>query len=180
MTLVFYDRGVDKSNWGMHEFVVPVHEFENLSSPPTHFKDLALYRLYILRSSDMESENDGAGSSSQMLANDYDDDHFSPSTAVAPCPPVQPWGIFDAGLSTSQMPPQQQHRPSIEHAAHYYHHQFAFGAASAGAAAQQQARDMPVHGAGLHGDSCQFASPPAPVPCRQPPRTRRHTELPRR
>jgi len=37
MTLVFYDRGVDKSKWGMHEFVVPVHEQENLiSSPPTH------------------------------------------------------------------------------------------------------------------------------------------------
>ncbi|PUZ58718.1 hypothetical protein GQ55_5G530300 [Panicum hallii var. hallii] len=149
MTLVFYDRGVDKSNWGMHEFVVP-------------FKNLALYRLYILRSGDMESENDGAGSSSQMLANDYDD-HFSPSTAVAPCPPVQPWGIFDAGASTSQMPPQQQHRPSVEHA-HYYNHQFAFGAASTGAATLQQAHDMPMHGAGLPGDWCQFASSPAPVP----------------
>jgi len=37
MTLVFYDRGVDKSKWGMHEFVVPVPEQEkNLTTPPTH------------------------------------------------------------------------------------------------------------------------------------------------
>jgi hypothetical protein len=42
ITLVFYDRGVDKSNWGMHEFVVPVHEFENLTSPPTHVSKASL------------------------------------------------------------------------------------------------------------------------------------------
>ncbi|KAG2586114.1 hypothetical protein PVAP13_5NG022100 [Panicum virgatum] len=178
MTLVFYDRGVDKSKWSMHEFVVPVHEQENLiSSPPTHFKDLALYRLYILRSAAMESENDGAGGSTRMLANTYDD-HFSPSTAVVPCTPVQPWGVFDAGASTSQMPPPPQHRPSVEHAHCYHHH------SASSAAARQQAHDMPVHDAGLPGDWCQFVSPRGRhrrrCQCCQPQPTRRQTGLPLR
>ncbi|XP_025791727.1 NAC domain-containing protein 72-like [Panicum hallii] len=157
VTMVFYDRvdGGDgvKSNWGMHEFLVP-------------FYDLALYRLYILKGGDMESEN-GAGSSSsssiQMMSNAYD--HFP----VSPCPPLQPWGIstgnyhrpLDAGASTSQMlPPPPQH-PSLEHAQYYqYQQQHAFGAAAA-----PQAYTMPVHGAEFPGNMYQYqpAIPPAPV-----------------
>ncbi|CAO2209418.1 unnamed protein product [Urochloa humidicola] len=144
VTMVFYDGGRDKSSWGMHEFVVPVDDtLSSLHPIPKHtrFYDLALYRLYILRSGDMESENSGAGSSShQMLSNAYDD--YVPPP---PCPPVQPWGIFAAGASTSQMPPP---------ADHYYHDQ------AGGAAQQQQAPNVPLHGARLPGDSCQFPSPP--------------------
>nr|XP_034598223.1 NAC domain-containing protein 48-like [Setaria viridis] len=168
VTMVFYDHGVDKSNWGMHEFTVPVDKRLRLSSLPTNFskyirfEDLALYRIYILRSGDMEIENAAGSSSLQMLANA--NDHFSAlSTAVAPCLPIQPsWGVFAAGASTTSQTPQQQH-PGVDHS-HYYHHQPAFGAASAGAAAQQQAHNVSVHGAGLPGYSCQFASPPAPAP----------------
>lgn len=39
VTMVFYDRvaggGVVKSNWGMHEFVVPVDQ--EMTSPPTKY-----------------------------------------------------------------------------------------------------------------------------------------------
>lgn len=35
VTLVFYDGGVDKSNWGMHEFLVPVDtKITSLPLPP--------------------------------------------------------------------------------------------------------------------------------------------------
>ncbi|CAO2186222.1 unnamed protein product [Urochloa humidicola] len=146
VTMVFYDGGREKSSWGMHEFVVPVDDrLSSLSPIPKHtrFYDLALYRLYILRSGDMESENSGAGSSRHhmLLANAYD--HY---VAPSPCPPVQPWGIFAAGASTSLMPPQQQH-PGVQHA-HHNTDQAAFGAASAG-------------GAGLPGDSCLATREPA-------------------
>ncbi|CAL4959035.1 unnamed protein product [Urochloa decumbens] len=154
VTMVFYDGGRDKSSWGMHEFVVPVDDtLSSLSPIPKHtrFYDLALYRLYILRSGDIESENSGAGSSShQMLPNAYD--HFlAASTAVAPCPPppLQPWGIFAAAASTSLMPPPPPQHPGVQHA-HHYSDQAAFGAA--------------VHGGGSPDDSCQFASSPAPAP----------------
>nr|TKV93959.1 hypothetical protein SEVIR_9G264300v2 [Setaria viridis] len=176
VTMVFYDRvaggGVVKSNWGMHEFVVPVDQ--EMTSPPTkytRFHDLALYRLYILKSGDMESDNGAAGSSSQMMPKGYDP--YAPSTSVAPCPPLQPSGIFTgnkalaAGASTSHMPPpppQQQQLPSAQHA-QYYHHQHAFvGATAAGAGAQPHVHNMPVLGAGLPGNLRQFAVPPAPAP----------------
>ncbi|CAO2161606.1 unnamed protein product [Urochloa humidicola] len=138
VTMVFYDGGREKSSWGMHEFVVPVDDTLSSLSPiakHTRFYDLALYRLYILRSGDMESENSRA----VLLANPYD--HYV--AAPPPCPPVQPWGIFAAGASTSMMPPQQQHHhPGVQHA-HHNNDQ----AASA-------------DGAGLSGDSCQFTNPP--------------------
>ncbi|CAN6305221.1 unnamed protein product [Urochloa humidicola] len=121
VTMVFYDRvaGSDavKSNWGMHEFIIPVDE--KLTSTPTkytRFHDLALYRLYILKSGDMESDN-AAGSSSQIMPNAYK--HLSGTMpAVAPYPPLQPMGtmIFGgnqplaAGASTSKLPPPP-HQP---------------------------------------------------------------------
>ncbi|RLN38858.1 hypothetical protein C2845_PM01G42940 [Panicum miliaceum] len=203
VTMVFYDRvdGGDgvKSNWGMHEFLVPVHprltsltdnKYIRVSIPlPSYcqfvtqkyytpisasktqkFYDLALYRLYILKSGDMESEN-GAGSSSssqQMMPNAYDDFPESPA-AVLPCPTLQPWGIstgnyhqppLAAGASTSQILPPPQH-PSLEHAQYYpYQQQHTFGAA----AAAPQAHTM--HGAELPGNMHQYqlAIPPAPAP----------------
>ncbi|KAG2549133.1 hypothetical protein PVAP13_9KG171800 [Panicum virgatum] len=176
VTMVFYDRvdGGDgvKSNWGMHEFLVPVNP--SLTSLPDNkyirFYDLALYRLYILKSGDMESENgagsssSGSGSSQQMMPNAYD--HFPGSpAAVSPCSPLQPWGVstgnyhqpLAAGASTSQlmMLPPQQHRPSLEHAQYYqYQQQHAFGAAQA----------HTRHATELPGNLYQFAIPPAPAP----------------
>ncbi|CAN6293596.1 unnamed protein product [Urochloa humidicola] len=174
VTMVFYDRvagsGAVKSNWGMHEFTIPVDD--KLTSTPTkytRFHDLALYRLYILKSGDMESEN-AVGSSSQITPNAYE--QLSASRPAAPCPslqpmgmifagnqplaagactsklptPLQPLGIFNgnqplaAGASTSKMQPQQL--PSAQHA-QYYHHQHVFAAA-----AQRQAHNMPFLGAG--------------------------------
>jgi hypothetical protein len=124
------------------------------------FHDLALYRLYILKSGDMESDNGAAASSSQMMPKGYDP--CALSTSVAPCPPLQPWGVFTgnkalaAGTSTSQYmlpppPPQQQQQQQLHSAqhAHYYHHQqHAFvRAATAAGAAQPHARNTPVLGA---------------------------------
>ncbi|CAL4933370.1 unnamed protein product [Urochloa decumbens] len=169
VTMVFYDRvaGSDpvKSNWGMHEFTIPVDE--KLTSTPnkyTRFHDLALYRLYILKSGDMESEN-AAGSSCQVMPNAYE--RFPASPAVGPpCPPLQPMGMIftgnqplAAGASTSKMPPPlqplgnftgkqplaagaaaakmpppQQQLPSAQHAQYYGHHQHAFVGAAAAGA----------------------------------------------
>jgi len=138
------------------------------------FKDLALYRLYILKSGDMESENGAAGSSSsssqQMMPNAYD--HFPGSpAAVSPCSPLQPWGIstginyhqpLAAGASTSQImsppPPQQQH-PSYAQYYQYQQQQHAFSAA-----AEPQAHT--THGAEFPGNmyqQYQLAIPPPAV-----------------
>ncbi|KAF8720514.1 hypothetical protein HU200_023760 [Digitaria exilis] len=186
VTMVFYDRtgdgGLAKSNWGMHEFIVPVDS--RLTSLPsskyTRFYDLALYRLYILKSGDMENES---SSSSQMMPFGP----FSPSTLMSPCPPIRPCGIFPgkqpplaAGASTSQMPPPPpppQQLPSTGLYYHHHHHQqqqqHAFGATAAGAAAaQHQVRTMPLLAAGFPGNSCHFASPPpvaADPAAHQPP-----------
>ncbi|CAL4916632.1 unnamed protein product [Urochloa decumbens] len=139
VTMVFYDRaaGSDavKSNWGMHEFTVPIDE--KLTSTPTkhtRFHDLALYRLYILKSGDMESES-AAGSSSQFMPNAYD--HL-----------LQPMGTM---IFTSKMPPPLQplgsftgiNQPHAAQHAQYYHRQHAFSAA-----AHPKAHNMPLLGAG--------------------------------
>jgi hypothetical protein len=110
------------------------------------FCDLALYRLYILRSGggdgDMGIENDAGSSSSLQMLADANNGHFS---AVAPpCLPVhQPsWGIFAAGPSTP--PPQQQEEP---------------------------AHTMPVHGGWLQKTS---ATPCRPTPATGSPPAEQH------
>jgi hypothetical protein len=138
------------------------------------FCDLALYRLYILRSGggggggDMEIENDAGSSSSLQMLADANNDHFS---AVAPpCLPVhQPsWGIFAAGPSTPPPPQQQQYPGTL-----YYHHRPAFAAAAA--QQEEQAHTMPVDGGWLpatHGagrEAGHFGA--AHSPCRPTPAT---------
>ncbi|CAN6288222.1 unnamed protein product [Urochloa humidicola] len=207
VTMVFYDRVAAgdnvKSNWGMHEFTIPVDE--KLTSTPTkytRFHDLALYRLYILKSGDMESDN-VAVNSSQVMPNAYDH-HFPASQAAVapPCPPLQPLGaIFTAGnqplaagASTSKMPPAPLQplgiftgnqplnaRASTTKMPPQHHHhqipsaqhaQYYHQLHNFGAAARPQAHNMPLLGAGA--STSQMLPPPPPPPQQQQLRSAQH------
>ncbi|XP_062200481.1 NAC domain-containing protein 58-like [Phragmites australis] len=176
VTMVFYERQdneLAKTDWGMHEFTVPI-------GPNLQFSDLAVYRLYELKNGGKESKtaarsrNEQANSSDHGVATVSVEHRPSTLTVVVPRP-GQSRGTFTttnqalAAASTSQTWQQ----PGIEHA-QLYHHPYSFGAAATSgpcnwaplAAANpqaQKARAMSVHGAGSPG-YFQFAGPPAPVP----------------
>ncbi|KAJ1254883.1 hypothetical protein BS78_01G247500 [Paspalum vaginatum] len=175
VSMVFYDEAQGagkgkkqvKSNWGMHEVTIPVkRELTDIESS-TRFYNLALYRLYVLKSGDVEAENRraAAGGTGKNAVSDN-----CSSTAVVPCPvPRAPLRISTenqtaaVGASTSSMPPPQL-RLSAQHQqrAHCYHRQHA----SFGAAQQQQqqlhATMAPVHGGSIRQPALLFPLAPPP------------------